>query len=117
MTGLLISINLKGDTYNFILVIVNELTKLIHYELVKITISTSSIAEMIFNMVVWYYDLPNLMVLDRSLLLILKFWILLYNFLEIKWQLFTVFYFEINGQTKYQNITIKAYLQDFINFE
>ena len=40
VTGLLISTNCKEDSYNFILVIVDRLTKMVHYEPVKITIDT-----------------------------------------------------------------------------
>lgn len=36
VTGLPVSINWKGITYNFILVIIKQLTKMIDYKLVKV---------------------------------------------------------------------------------
>ena len=52
MTDLLVSIAWKGETYNLILVIVNWLMKMVHYELVKVTINALGLAEVILNVVV-----------------------------------------------------------------
>ena len=45
------------------------------------------------------------------------FWSLLCYFLGIKRWLFTVFYFQMDGQTEWQNTTMKAYLCAFLNWE
>ena len=82
--GLLVSINSKGKSYNSILVIVNRLTKIVYYELVKITINTPGLAKVIFNMIVQYYGLFNSIMSNKSLLFTSKFWSLLYYFLGIK---------------------------------
>ena len=47
MTGLPVSADWKGDSYNSILVIVDRLTKMVHYELVKVTIDAPKLAEVI----------------------------------------------------------------------
>ena len=52
VTGLLISINWKGENYDSILVIVNWLTKIMHYKLVKVTIDAPALVEVILDMVV-----------------------------------------------------------------
>ena len=52
VTGFLISTNKKRGRYDFILVIVDQLTKMIHYEPVKITINALSLVELIINVVV-----------------------------------------------------------------
>lgn len=44
--------NWKSKIYNFILVIVNKLIKMIYYELVKITIDIPRLAKVIFDKVV-----------------------------------------------------------------
>ena len=49
--------DLKGDSYDSILVIVNWLTKIVHYKLIKVTINTLSLAEVIINMIVKHYSL------------------------------------------------------------
>ena len=51
-TRLPISNDWKGDNYDFILVIVDWLTKMVHYKLVKVTINTSRLAEVILDIVI-----------------------------------------------------------------
>lgn len=48
-TGLSISTNWKGDSYDSILVIVDRLTKMVHNERVKITIDAPGLAEVILR--------------------------------------------------------------------
>ena len=74
VTKLPISTNWKGKSYNSILVNINRLTKMVHYELLKVNINASELAKVILNMVVWHYDLPNLIVSDRGFLFICKSW-------------------------------------------
>ena len=52
VTRLSISTNSKGDSYDSILVIIDRLTKIVHYEPVKVTIDATEPAEVILNMVV-----------------------------------------------------------------
>ena len=52
VSGLPISTDWKGDNYNSILVIVDRLTKMVHYKPVKIAIDASGLAEIIINVVV-----------------------------------------------------------------
>ena len=117
LTGLLISTNWKGDSYDSILVIVDRLTKMVHYKSVKITINAPDLAEVIINVVVCHHGLPDSIFINRSSFFILTFWSLLCYFFGIKRWLFTAFYSQIDDQTKRQNSTIEAYLQAFINFK
>ena len=73
VTGLPIGTDWKGDSYDFILVIVNWLTKMVHYELVKVIIDTSGLVKVILDVVVWQHGLSNSIVSDRGSLFILKF--------------------------------------------
>ena len=52
VTGLPILTNLKGDSYDSILVIVNRLTKMVYYKRVKVTINAPGLAEVIIYVVV-----------------------------------------------------------------
>ena len=101
MTGLLVSTNWKDETYNFILVIIDWLTKMVHYKLVKITIDAWGLAEVILNVVVWHHGLPNSIVSDRGSLFTSKFWSLLCYFLEVKHGLSTAFHPQTDGQTEW----------------
>ena len=52
MTGLPLSADWKSNSYNSILVIVNQLTKMVHYEPVKVSIDAPGLAEVILDLVV-----------------------------------------------------------------
>ena len=91
VTGLPISTDWKGESYNFILVIVNRLMKIVHYEPVKVTINALGLAEVILDIVVEYYGLLNSIVSDRGLLFTSKFWSSLCYFLGIKQRLSMAF--------------------------
>ncbi len=84
VTGLPVSTNWKDDTYNLILVIIDQLMKIIYYELVKITIDISGLAKIIVDVVIWYHGLPNSIVSDQSSVCISKFWSSLCYFFRIK---------------------------------
>ena len=65
--------NLKGDNYNSILVIIDWLTKMGHYEPMKIIIDAFKLAEVILDVVVQYHGLPNSIVSDWSSVFTSKF--------------------------------------------
>ena len=88
----LISINRKRDSYNSILVIVNWLTKIVYYKLVKITLNVPGLAKVRINVLVYYYSLWNSVMTDKGSRFISKFWLLLYDFFDIKQRLSTTFH-------------------------
>ena len=71
--GLPLSTNWKGDKYDSNLIIVNQLTKMVHYKPVKVTIDAPGLAEVIIDMVVRHHGLLNLIVTDRGSLFTSKF--------------------------------------------
>ena len=117
MTGLPISTNWKGDSYNSFLVIVDRLIKMVHHKPVKITINAPGLAEMIIDVIVQHHSLLDSIMTNKSSLFTLKFWSSLCYFLGIKRWLFTAFHLQTDGQIKRQNSTIEAYLQAFVNFK
>ena len=92
VTGLPVSIDWKGDSYDSILVIVNWPTKIVHYKLVKIILDAPGLAEIIIDVVVCHHRLPNSIVTNRGPLSNLKFWSSLCYFFGIKRRLFIAFY-------------------------
>ena len=52
VTGLPISNNSKKDSYDSILVIIDWLTKMVYYKLVKITLNIPGLAEVIIDVIV-----------------------------------------------------------------
>ena len=110
VTGLPILMDCKGDSYDSIFVIVDRLTKMVHYKPVKVIIDTPGLAEVIIDVVVQHHGLPDSIVTDRESLFTLKFWSSLCYFFGIKRKLSTAFYPQTNGQTERQNSTMEAYL-------
>ncbi len=117
VTGLPVSTHWKGDTYNSIQVIVNWLTNMVYYELVKVIIDDLGLAEVILDVVVRHHDLPDSIVSDRGSVFTSKFWSSLCYFLGIKQKLSTAFHPQFDGQTERQNSIMEAYLRAFVNFE
>ena len=97
VTGLPLSVDWKGDSYNSILVIVNRLTKMVHYEPAKVTIDAPRLAEVIINVIVRHHGLPDSLVTNKGSLFTSKFWSSLCYFLRVKWSVSTVFYSQIDG--------------------
>ncbi len=73
ITDLSISADWKGDSYDSILVIIDQLTKIVYYELVKVTIDAPGLAEVIINVVVHHQGVSKSIVTDRGLLFTSKF--------------------------------------------
>ncbi len=90
---------------------------MVYYELVKVTINTLGLADVIIDVVVHHHGVLESIVMDQGLLFIFKFWSLLCYFLEIKRKLFTAFYLQTNSQIERQNSTIEVYLRAFVNWE
>ena len=53
--SLSMSVDCKSDSYNSILIIVDQLLKIIYYELIKVTINAPGLAKVIINVVVHHY--------------------------------------------------------------
>ena len=93
------------------------MTKMVHYEPVKVTINALGLAEVIIDMVVRHHSLPNSIISDRGANFTSKFWSSLCYFLGIKRRLSTAFHPQTDGQTGRQNSTMEAYLRAFVNWE
>ena len=68
-----ISTNWKNDRYNSILVIVDRLTKMVHYEPVKVTIDISGLAKVTMDIVMRHHGFPNSIISDHGAIFTFKF--------------------------------------------
>lgn len=57
MTSLFNLINGKKDIDECILIVIDQLTKMIYYTLVKVNIDILGLKKLIINMIIYYYDL------------------------------------------------------------
>ncbi len=115
VTGLPISTDCKGDSYDSILIIVDRLTKMVYYEPVKVTIDALGLAEVIIDVVVRHHGVLESIVTDQGSFFTSKFWSSLCYFLGIKKKLSTAFHPQTDGQIERQNSTMEAYLRVFVN--
>ena len=88
---------------------------MVYYEPVKVTIDAPGLAKVILDVVIWHHDFLNSIVSNKGSLFTSKFWSLLCYFLGIKRRLSTAFHPQIDGQTEWQNSTMKAYFRAFVN--
>ena len=100
VTGLPVSTNWKGESFNSILVIIDRLTKMEYYEPVKVRINAPGLAEVIIDVVVSHHGLPDSIISDRGSVFTSKFWSLLCYFLGIKRRLSTAFNPRLTGRQK-----------------
>lgn len=57
ITELALSTNWKGDSYNIIFIIINQVTKMVYYNPIKTIIDTAGLAKIINNMIIRYHKL------------------------------------------------------------
>ena len=73
VTGFPLLVDLKSNSYDAILIIIDQLTKMIHYKVVKSTIDVSTLTEVIINIVIRYYGLLEFIISDLNSVFISKF--------------------------------------------
>ncbi len=89
--------NYKVETYDSILVIIIQLTKILHYEPVKVTINAPALAKVISKSMMRHYGLLDSILTDWGSVFPFKFWFSLCYFLGIKRKLSTTFHLQTDG--------------------
>lgn len=117
VTGLPPSKDWRGVKYDSILVIVDRLTKMVHYESVQKTLTAEGLTEVIIDTIIRHHGLPDSIVTDRGSLFTSQFWSSLCYFMSIKRRLSTAFHPQTDGQTERQNSTMEAYLRSYVSFK
>lgn len=62
LIGFILFIDWNGNNYDAILVIVNQLIKIVHYKVSKTTIDNMRLANMVINVVMRYYSFLMLII-------------------------------------------------------
>ena len=107
----------KENKNNSILVVVNRLTKMVHYIPVTDKITAQELYEVLDREVFSVHGLPDSIVSDRDSLIISRYWKALMRYMTIDRQMSTAFWPQTDGQTKCQNSPMEQYLRAYINFE
>lgn len=64
MTGLPVLTNWKSESHNFMLMVVDCLTKMVHYKPGKIVINKSGLAKVIINVIVCHHGILTSILTD-----------------------------------------------------
>ena len=99
--------------YNAILITLDRLIKMAHYELMRKTIDTPDMAGLFIATVVQLHGCPDNLIMDWGTVFVFKYFNSFCFHLWAQWNLSTVFHPQTDSQTERQNQTVEAYLWMF----
>jgi hypothetical protein len=107
----------SGSTHNAILVVVDRLTKMVHFIPTTTTATASDLARLYVTHVFSKHGVPSDIVSDRGSTFTSQFMTALGRLLNIKLNFSTAFHPETDGQTERTNQQIEVYLRLYANYE
>ena len=102
--------------YDSILVIVNRLTKYLHFIPCNETIAAKQLGYLVIDRLVRNHRLLTTFITDRDKLFTSNYWKTLVTAIGIKHKLSIAFHPQTDGQTKRINQSLEAYLRHYINY-
>lgn len=105
----------KSNNSNLSFFFINQLTKIIYYKQVKITINSISWEKFKIDVLLRHDNFFNFIISDRDLLFTSKFFLLLCYFLAIKLKLFIIFYSQTNCWIERKRSIIMIYFWVVVN--
>jgi hypothetical protein len=103
--------------YDYILVVVDKLSKMVHYIPCHQSVTAEQVARLLMSNVVRYHGLPETIVSDRDRRFVAAMWKELWSLLGTKLNMSSAFHPETDGQTERQNRTLEEYLRSYINLD
>jgi len=101
----------KRGEYDFLLVVIDRLTKYVFLEPCEKEISAKSAAFLFYRRIFPFTGVPTSLVMDRDPRFVAKFWTLFHDFLGTKIKLTAPYHAQTNGITERTNRVIKSALQ------
>jgi hypothetical protein len=82
--------------YNYLMVVIDRLTKYIHLIPATIKMIVPQLVPLFIGHVIMNHRMPKYITLDRDKLFTSKFWVLLTNLMGIEWRLTTAYHPQAN---------------------
>ena len=103
------------DSYDLILVMVDQLTKYSHIILFKKMYTAEQLRYIILNRLIRYHRISKELTSDWDKLFTLNYWKMLILILKIKLKMSTAYHPQTDDQTEWTNQSLKQYLQHYVN--
>ncbi|EDN91529.1 hypothetical protein SS1G_00932 [Sclerotinia sclerotiorum 1980 UF-70] len=106
-----------GVEYDYLLVIIDRLTKYMILVPCKTTLTAETLAAIFLKEVIAVHGLPEEILSDRDKLFTSKFWSALVALLGVKRKMSTAFHPQTNGGNERVNQVVEAYLRCYVNYQ
>jgi hypothetical protein len=103
------------NKYDAVMVVVDKLTKMVHFIPCTSNINTQQVARLFFNHVVRYHGIPSTIISDRDSKFASAFWKELWACLGTTLNMSSAFHPETDGQTERANRTLEDMLRSYVN--
>jgi hypothetical protein len=104
----------KGN--DAIVVMVDKLTKMVHFAATKTAVSAPQLAQIVFNEVVRHHGVPENIISDRDTRFTSRFWKELWRLTGTKLLMSTAYHPQTDGQTERANRTLEDMLRHYVNY-
>jgi hypothetical protein len=109
------SLPMTKNKYDAIMVVVDKLTKMVHFIPCTIDINAKQVAHLFFNHVVRYHGIPSTIISDRDSKFTSTFWKELWACLGTTLNMSSSFHPETDGQTERANRTLVDTLRSYVS--
>jgi len=103
--------------YDAIIVFVDRLSKMVHFQPMTTTATAPDIAKLFFGTIFRLHGMPSIIVSDRNPRFTSLFWKALFKCLGTRLTMSTAFHPETDGQTERNNRTLEQILRIFVNYK
>jgi hypothetical protein len=100
--------------FDNILVVVDRLTKIVHFIPTVSTVTASGVAELFMRNVFKFHGMPSEIISDRDRKFVSEFWTTLFKMCGTKIKLSTAYHPETDGQTERTNRTLEDMLRMYV---
>jgi hypothetical protein len=105
----------KGN--DAIVVMVDKLTKTVHFAATKTTVSAPLLADIVYREVVRHHGVPEVIISDRDPRFTSHFWKELWKLLGTNLTMSTAYHPQTDGQTERANRTLEDMLRAYVNYK